>query len=328
MKAALKYFFIWLLLTVIGGVLFFVISTIVCGIVGYEISDPSDLISNPWVLSSVMLGIDLLILLVFWQRKYTRFGFSYGFTYGERFSTKKLCLWAIVGAIGCLLLDVLVQEYVPIPVDPDIEKFLGPLMGNPLGLLTVCLIGPLPEEAIFRGAIERRLLEKHWNHWYAIVISAIFFAVAHFNYAQGATAIVIGCFMGWIYYRTRSIWPGFLIHAFNNTAACVAAYSYPDSMTSEDLGVPLSQGIPLIVLSLILIAIAAHFIGKMTDERIPIPVPTNEVLPPPLPAGYALPDQNVEVGTPIEGAVLGNPLPEADEALPTEASDNTLPPED
>ena len=128
-------------------------------------------------------------------------------------------------------------------------------------MLSVCLIGPLAEEVLFRGAIERRLLEKNWNPWYAIVISALIFALAHFNFEQGFTATVIGIFMGWVYYRTRSIWPTVLIHVVNNTVASLVAISAPAMMMDENYKLPLSIGIPVFVLSLVLIFLAAKKIG-------------------------------------------------------------------
>ena len=300
--------------------MFFMIGFIVLDIAGYEIDSVGDMPKNSWLFSGVFLGIDLLLLLVFWKRRYTRNWIEYGYTYGENFSTAKLCLLAIVGAIGCLMLDVLVQEYVPIPIDPDLGEFFELLMNNPIGILTVCLTGPLMEEAVFRGAIERRLLEKNWNPWFAIVISAVLFAAAHGNYEQGLTAVIIGCFMGWVYYRTRSIWPTFLIHAFNNTTAVVAAYSLPESM-DESLGVPLSTGITLIVVSLILIYIAARGIGKITNDRtrIPEPVPVGEVLPPPFPG------ETVVTGTPIDYPQDFVPTPDFEEALQAEEQSDDLP---
>ena len=120
--------------------------------------------------------------------------------------------------------------------------------------------------------------------------------------------------MGWIYYRTRSIWPCFLIHAFNNTTACIAANALPET-AEETLGIPLSTGIPLIVVSLLLIALAARYIGKMTKDRTPIPAPVSEVLPPPLPV-------EATIGTPLtDEAVLGTPVPDETE------TDNPQPPE-
>ena len=296
MKAAIKYILIWLIVTVAVFVIFYAVGSIVLGV--SDINDADEISKNPWLLAGSLTCADLLLLLLFWKRGYTRNWVKYGFTYGEEFSTGKLCLWAVVGAIGCLMLEVLAQEYLPIPTDPELGEWLGMLMLNPLGILGVCLIGPLAEEAIFRGAILRRLLEKKWNPWIAIVISAIIFAIVHGNFEQGLTAIIMGCFMGWIYYRTRSIMPCFLVHAVNNTTATVIALTMSESMadmSSDKMGLPLTLGLPLIVVSLVLIYVAARHIGKMTDNRTPIPVPDNEVLPPPMPpiedSGTTLPPE-------------------------------------
>lgn len=289
MKGAIKYFLIWFLVTVAAMAMFIAIASIVMEIAGYHV-DTDTVMDNSWLFSGAFLFADVLLLLIFWKRRYTRNWIEYGFTYGEKFSSGKLALWAVVGAIGCLQLDVMVQEYVPMPIDPDLDKFIALLFSNPIGILSICLIGPLVEEAIFRGAIERRLLEKNWNPWYAIVISAALFALAHGNFAQGATAFIIGCFMGWVYYRTRSIWTTYLIHALNNSIAVAAAYATSGmevaDTASDTLGIPLMYGVPLILVSILLIYLAASGIGKMTDDRTPIPAPVDEDQPWPLSNEY------------------------------------------
>ncbi len=287
MKGAIKYILIWAIVTV---AVFFMVITFGSTMFGVTFLNKDGVMENPWLLAVALTCADLLLLLLFWKRRYTRNWVKYGFTYGEDFSTPKLCLWAVVGAFGCLMLEVLAQEYLPVPTDPELGEWLGMLMLNPVGILSVCLIGPLAEEAIFRGAIERRLLETKWNPWFAIVITAILFAIAHGNFEQGLTAIIMGCFMGWIYYRTRSIMPCFLVHAVNNTTAVVVALilsqTMPETMvdtSSDKIGVPLTLGLPLIVVSLILIYVAARYIGKMTNDRTPIPVLEDEVMPQPMP---------------------------------------------
>ena len=311
MKAAFKYIIIWLAINTFAGVLVYFFGYIVASILGYHFDGIKELVGHPWITSFSLLLCDLLVLLVFWKMKYTRFGFNFGFTYGGDFSAKKLYLWAGVSAIGLLLFDVVSQFYLPIPEDPEIMETLKQMMSNPVGIISVCVLGPISEEVIFRGAIERRLLEKNWNPWYAIVISAIFFAVAHFNFAQGFTATIIGIFMGWVYYRTRSIWPCALIHVVNNSVATLMAVASPEAMYDEDYVLPLSAGIPLFVLGILLIIVAAYFIGKLTKDRTPIPVPVTEVLPPPLP---------------VE-ATLGTPITVDEEPLPAEDVNDQLPPE-
>ena len=282
MKAAIKYLIIWILINVIAWTAVIWIGYMIGALIGHPLKG-TEILENSWILSIALLVTDLLVIFVFWKRKYTNFKFNYGYTYGETFSTKQLFLWAAVSAIGLLIFDVMASIYLPIPEDLDISNMLLKLMTNPIGLVGLCLIGPLSEEVIFRGAIERRLLEKNWNPWFAIVISAALFAVSHLNFAQGLTAFVIGIFMGWVYYRTRSIWVTALIHMVNNTVACLISLMGPESMSDEAFTLPLSIGIPALIVSIILIYIAAKKIGWLTKDRTPIPAPVTEVLPPPLP---------------------------------------------
>ena len=282
MKAAIKYLIIWILINVIAWTAVIWIGYMIGALIGHPLKG-TEILENSWILSIALLVTDLLVIFVFWKRKYTNFKFNYGYTYGETFSTKQLFLWAAVSAIGLLIFDVMASIYLPIPEDLDISNMLLKLMTNPIGLVGLCLIGPLSEEVIFRGAMERRLLEKNWNPWFAIVISAALFAVSHLNFAQGLTAFVIGIFMGWVYYRTRSIWVTALIHMVNNTVACLISLMGPESMSDEAFTLPLSIGIPALIVSIILIYIAAKKIGWLTKDRTPIPTPVTEVLPPPLP---------------------------------------------
>ena len=300
MKGAIKYFVIWLFVTVAVMVMVYIIGFIVMEIAGIGIGDPEKAVMNPWLFSVALLAADVVLLLLFWKRRYTRNWVNYGYTYGNGFSSWKMALLCVLGAMGCLELSVMIQEYLPIPVDAETEELLAMLLRNPVGILSACLIGPLAEEAIFRGAIERRLLEKKWNPWIAIVISALLFAVAHGNFEQGVTAVILGCFTGWIYYRTRSIWPGFLVHALNNTIAVIASFAVPETM-SETTGVSLDVGITMIVMGVAFIYLAARGIGKMTANRTRIPEPVDVEQP------WPLNDESLAANAPVANHETSTP---------------------
>lgn len=286
MKASFKYIIIWLLINSFAWMGVGILAYFVSGLTGHPIGGMEAMFNNAWIIAVALLVTDLIVVYVFWKRKYTNMKFNYGYNFGEQFTTKKLLLWAAVSGVGLLVFDLMASLYLPIPEDLGINDILTKMMTNPIGLLGACLLGPLAEEMIFRGAIERRLLEKNWDPWFAIVISALLFAVAHMNFAQGFTALVIGIFMGWVYYRTRSIWPTVIIHVVNNTLACLFSLMAPESMCDETFTLPLSIGIPVTVIGIILIYLAAKKIGWLTEDRTPIPAPVTEVLPPPQPDEY------------------------------------------
>lgn len=97
--------------------------------------------------------------------------------------------------------------------------------------VAIGVLAPFAEEVVFRGAILRTLLGlmSKKNHWVAIMISAAIFGLAHANVAQFVNALLLGLLLGWMYYRTKSLVPGILLHWVNNTMAYVLANIMPQS---------------------------------------------------------------------------------------------------
>lgn len=83
-----------------------------------------------------------------------------------------------------------------------------------MGLYAV-LIGPICEELIFRG-ITLSYAEKDMPFWVANLFQAILFGVYHLNMIQGVYAAFIGLFFGYIYRKTKSIFPCMLMHILFN----------------------------------------------------------------------------------------------------------------
>lgn len=88
--------------------------------------------------------------------------------------------------------------------------------------LVVAIFAPIFEEWLCRGMVLRGLLTKMKPGW-AIVVSALFFSVIHLNPWQGLNAFCIGLVMGYVYYKTGSLWLTMLIHFVNNGTSVIAA---------------------------------------------------------------------------------------------------------
>ena len=127
-----------------------------------------------------------------------------------------LGLGIVVSVIDGLLLFVL-------PMPEWLEKiFENIVTGNQTAdlILFIVLVGPVGEELIMRGVICEGLL-RNTTPAKAIVWSSIIFSVFHLNPWQGITAFVFGCFVGWLYWKTRSIIPCILVHVFHNSIVVV-----------------------------------------------------------------------------------------------------------
>jgi hypothetical protein len=110
-----------------------------------------------------------------------------------------------------------------------VEQQMADLMMHRGGYFVICILAPVCEELVFRGAVLRSLLA--WRprlRWPMIGVSALLFAAIHVNPAQMPHAFIIGLLLGWLYERTRSVAPGIAFHWANNTVAYLLFRMYPD----------------------------------------------------------------------------------------------------
>ena len=103
-----------------------------------------------------------------------------------------------------------------------VMELLQQMTGGPFwsSFLLTAIFAPVFEEWLCRGMVLRGLLTKMKPGW-AIVVSALFFALIHMNPWQALNAFIIGLVMGYVYYKTGSLLLTMLIHFVNNGTAVV-----------------------------------------------------------------------------------------------------------
>ena len=103
-----------------------------------------------------------------------------------------------------------------------VVKLMEQMAGGPFwsSFLLVAIFAPVFEEWLCRGMVLRGLLSKMKPGW-AIVVSALFFAIIHMNPWQSLNAFIIGVVMGYVYYRTGSLLLTMLIHFVNNGTSVI-----------------------------------------------------------------------------------------------------------
>lgn len=175
------------------------------------------------IISNVVSS--LLTIIIFLKAKWTLWARDYLATrpWGVVF-------WVIILSFGLIIPTMWLQEELHLEMPKEMEELFTSVCSTPYGYFTLAILAPWAEEVVFRGAILRKLLEifSHQMHWVAIVISAIIFGAVHMNMAQGVNAFVLGLLLGWMFYRTGSIFPGIVLHWANNTIAYILVRLRPD----------------------------------------------------------------------------------------------------
>lgn len=145
------------------------------------------------------------------------------------FPTSIFFLGAIVILCSGIILELFFY-YVP-PSKTYIALMEERLGGGLFSIITTIIIAPILEEILMRGIILDGFL-KRYNPSKAIIWSAIIFGLFHLNPWQGGTGIVIGLLLGWLYWKTGSLWLCITLHAFNNLIAVLfGTIADIDSMT-------------------------------------------------------------------------------------------------
>ena len=83
-------------------------------------------------------------------------------------------------------------------------------------LILTVLFAPLLEEILFRGIIQKGMINNGVKPITAIVLTSLFFGLFHLNPWQFVGAFLLGLVLGIVYYKTQSLLMPILLHAFNN----------------------------------------------------------------------------------------------------------------
>lgn len=94
---------------------------------------------------------------------------------------------------------------------------------NYLWLFNVVFLAPIIEEIIFRGIILRGLLTSY-TPIKAILISSVVFGLIHFNVQQIPQAIVSGIYLGFVFYKTKSLSAVIILHSIANLLSLLSLF--------------------------------------------------------------------------------------------------------
>ncbi len=92
-----------------------------------------------------------------------------------------------------------------------------------LSLVVAAVVAPLGEELLFRGYMQRRLVQR-WGPAAGVLVTAALFGLIHMDKLQTPFALALGVMLGWIAVRSGSILPALLAHAAVNAWAVVESH--------------------------------------------------------------------------------------------------------
>ena len=117
--------------------------------------------------------------------------------------------------------------YIPMP--DVIKQMITDMPRNNLpGFLEIVVLAPVCEEWLYRGIILKGLLARY-TPLKAIIWSSVIFSAVHLNPWQTVSAFCGALAIGWIYWRTRSLWYCIFMHMVNNVMGFLFLVFFADT---------------------------------------------------------------------------------------------------
>ena len=162
----------------------------------------------------------------------------------------------------------------------QVEKFR--LLSPIVVAVAFSIVPAFCEEWFFRGMVMQTWLKSKQNAspWKAILFSAVMFGFFHVlsNSAISLDRLLpttlMGVLLGYVCFRSRSIWPGTILHALHNACLVFLGYYQPQLsqlswFPSEGESVPVVWAVPALILCTIAILLIASGKHPASDPAQP-----------------------------------------------------------
>ncbi len=93
-----------------------------------------------------------------------------------------------------------------------------------ISLIMIAILPAVFEEFLFRGALQKLLVNWFNQPHIAILVTSFLFSIVHFSYYGFLPRMALGMILGYIYYYGKSIWLNVSMHFINNGIAITAMY--------------------------------------------------------------------------------------------------------
>lgn len=133
-------------------------------------------------------------------------------------------------------------------------------------LIAIAIIPAVFEELLTRGIIMRGY-EGFGIKW-GIIISSILFGIMHYDVINFIFPIFLGLILGYVVYRTNSIYSGMIIHFVNNALAVFMIYFYTQPLTDyygKISVIELLQYFGIALIAAVFVAGSVYYIFKTTS---------------------------------------------------------------
>ncbi len=188
-------------------------------------ADPEEMMMDAFRIKIALVigefSLLLIPLLYLWRRQ-----IPFGFALRLGAVPQRIFVLSIAVSLSLIVLldevDRLVQHLIPMPeeVTRQMQRILK--IDNEwdfvLIVLSAIILAAVVEESIFRGFLQQAF-EEHLDVTRGVIYASLAWTLIHANLYASIQIFLFGFFLGWLAWRTNSIYPSMIGHALNNAIA-------------------------------------------------------------------------------------------------------------
>ncbi len=175
------------------------------------------------ILTFLSIGLPFFLLHLIFKKEKIAMELPFGTTHNKDVAIYLVMIFLpvmILSAVAINYASAIFQEILGIEFTSSVNEIT--LKGGKetlLGVLAVAVVPALIEETVIRGIIMQPL--RKYGDKYAIIASALLFAVMHGNMVQIPYTVIGGLLLGYLAVVTGSLWPSIILHFINNLYSVV-----------------------------------------------------------------------------------------------------------
>ena len=170
------------------------------------------------ILTFLSIGVPFFVLHLIFKKEKIAKELPFGTTYNTETALYlvMVCLpLMVLSAIAINYVSAIFQEILGLEFTSSVSDIsLKGAKETLLGVLSVAVVPALIEETVIRGIVLQPL--RKYGDKYAIIASALLFAVMHGNMVQIPYTVIGGLLLGFLAVTTGSLWPSIILHFINN----------------------------------------------------------------------------------------------------------------
>lgn len=170
------------------------------------------------ILTFLAIGVPFFVLHLIFKKDKIAKELPFGTTYDKKVATNlvMVCLpLMVLSAIAINYASAFFQEILGLEFTSNVSDIsLKGIKESLLGVLSIAVVPALIEETVIRGIVLQPL--RKYGDKYAIIASALLFAVMHGNMVQIPYTVIGGLLLGFLTVTTGSLWPSIILHFINN----------------------------------------------------------------------------------------------------------------